>query len=372
LIKNGKNACSFPMLVGCIAMVDFSRVDVFSVDFDKEKISDVELAVSGSGLLDLYPLVGSGLTATNSYCGNFSGFYVCDRVDLHERIGKMQGMDYRGKVFVRKVHFNCGKPLCPVCYRGDWAVREARKVVARLEATSKMLKMSSPESSEVEHVVVSISPKDYGISDEKVLRAKAKRALEELGFLGGGSVFHGSRHRRYEQIRGGVFRQIAADWSPHYHYLGFLKGGYKCRDCKRKSDCLAGCGGFDDRRWQYYLKTGIYVKVLPKRKSVYHTAWYEVNHASIRKGAERSVVVVWMGIAGYRKVKVKVEKLKALCPVCQYELKKSRYNGKKCFATSRLSSGYVRDSMEDLEEDGICVWSEIPKPSFYRDFGENG
>jgi hypothetical protein len=347
-----------------------SAVDVFSMDFDKEKISSAELSVYGSGFLDLYPLVGSGLTATNAYCGNFSGFYVCDRVDLHERIGMMQGQNWHNKVFVRKVHFNCGKPLCPVCYRGDWAVREAHKVVARLEATSRLLKVSSPESSEVEHVVVSISPKDYGISDEKVLRMKAKKALEELGFLGGGSLFHGSRHRRYEQIRNG-FRQIGTDWSPHYHYLGFLQGGYKCRDCNHKNKCVAGCGKFDDRRWQYYLKTGIYVKVLPKRKSVYHTAWYQLNHASIRQGSKRSVVMVWMGISGYRKVKVKVQKPKAICPVCHYELKKSRYHGKKYFATDRLSSGYVRDSMEDLEEDGLVVWSEIPKRSFRRDSEED-
>jgi len=348
-----------------------SEIDVFSVDFDKEKISGVELSVYGSsGFLDLYPLVGSDLKATNDYCGHFSGFYVCDRTDLHERIGKMQGKDYRGKVFVRKVHFNCGKPLCPVCYRGDWAVRQAHKMVARLEATSKLLKVSSPESSEVEHVVVSISPKDYGISDEKVLRSMSKKALEELGFIGGGSLFHGSRHRRYEQIKGG-FRQIATDWSPHYHTLGFLKGGYKCRDCKNKSACVKGCGGFDDRRWQYYQKTGIYVKVLPKRKSVYHTAWYQINHASVRKGAVRSVVGIWMGICGYRKVKVKVKKPKSACPVCQYELKKSRYHGKKYFATDRLSSDYVRDSMEDLEEDGLVVWSEVPKPSYRRNSEED-
>ena len=345
-------------------MVGCSKVDVLSVDFDKDKVSGVELSVYDSNLLDLYPLVGSDLKATNDYCGNFRGYYICDRVDLHELIGKKLGKDYANKVFVHKVHFNCGKPLCPVCYRGSWDVRQARKMETRLKATSEMLKKSCPTSGEIEHIVVSISPKDYGIMDEKVLRAKAKKALEELGFIGGGFIFHGSRHRRYEQIKGGAFRQIGTDWSPHYHILGFLKDGYKCRDCKRKNNCLAGCGGFDDRRWQYYLKTGIYVKVLEKRKTIGGTAWYQLSHASVRKGAKRSHVVTWMGICGYRKMKVKIEKSKQICPICQHDLKRSLYNGNKHFVTNRYSFDYVQDSLEDYKEDGMIVWSDAPKRSF--------
>jgi hypothetical protein len=348
-----------------------SEIDVFSVDFDKEKISDVELAVFGSGLLDLYPLVGGG-EITNDYCDHFSGYYVCDRVDLHELVGKRLGKDYAGKVYVRKVHFNCGKWVCPSCYRRI-ALREARKVEVRLEANSKLLKETS-ESSEIYHVVVSLSPKDYGISDEKVLRAKAKKALEELGIFDGGMMFHGSRHRRYEQIKGGVFRQIGTDWSPHYHFLGFIKDGYKCRDCKRKSNCLAGCGGFDDRRWQYYKETGIYVKVLPKRKSVFWTAAYQLNHVSIKAvkvGVKtRSHIVTYIGSCSCRKLHIKVEKQKLICPICQYELKRSIYNGKKYFATDRNSSDYVCDSLEDLEEDGVVVWSDAPKRSFVRSVGD--
>lgn len=353
-------------------MVDSSRVNVFNVDFDKEKVSDVGLAVYDSDLMARYPLAGSNLKATNSYCGNFSDFYYCDHVDLHELIGKKLGKDYANKVFVRKVHFSCGKPLCPVCYRRVWSVKEAGKMDARLEATSKMLKKSYPESSETEHIVVSISPKDFGIADEKVLRAKATKALKELGFIGGGLLFHGSRHRRFEELERGVFRQIATDWSPHYHTLGFLKDGYKCRGCKRKNNCLAGCGGFDDRRWQYYKKTGIYVKVLPKRKKSYYddrpnvfgTAWYQLNHASVRAGAKRAHVVTWMGISGYRKMKVKVKKRKSICPICQYELKRALYNGKKVFVTARNSFDYVRDSLEDYREDGVIVWTDAPKRRF--------
>ncbi|TET62305.1 hypothetical protein E3J49_08430, partial [Candidatus Bathyarchaeota archaeon] len=69
-------------------MVGSSKVDVLSVDFDKAMVSDVKLAVYDSSFIELYPLVGSNLKATNDYCGNFSDYYICDRVDLHELIGK--------------------------------------------------------------------------------------------------------------------------------------------------------------------------------------------------------------------------------------------------------------------------------------------
>jgi len=356
-------------------MVASCSVDVIAKDFDS-RISSVGLSVSDSVLMERYPLVGSNPEKTNSFCGNFSGYYICDRVDLHELIGRKIGKDYANKAFVRKVHFNCGKPLCPACYRSSWAGRQAHRMEVRLDATSKMLKESSPESSEVLHAVVSISPKDYGIADEKVLRAKAKKALDELDFVGGGMVFHGSRHRRYELLKCGAKRQIATDWSPHYHGLFFLKGGYsRCRNCVRKSNCLFGCGGWDDRRWQYYLKTGIYVKIMPKREKSYYddkpnvgsTAWYFLNHSSVRRGAKRAVVVNWMGVSGYRKMKVVVEKRKQICPICGYELKRSLYSGHKHHVTSRYAFDYERDTLEDYTEDGVVVWSDAPRNWFMRD-----
>jgi hypothetical protein len=194
----------------------------------------------------------------------------------------------------------------------------------------------------------------------------ARVALEALGVFGGVMIFHGSRHRRYEQIKGGVFRQIALDWSPHFHVLGFIRGGYKCRGCKRKNNCLEGCGGFDDRRYQNFLKDGFYVKVLPKRKTVFGTAWYQLNHASVKKDVKRFHVAKWFGVCSYRKLKVKVEKKAHVCPICQYELKHFDYFGKKRFALDRNSSDYVRVSLEDLEEDGVVVWRESPKRSFHR------
>ena len=339
-------------------MVDSSKVDVLSDDFNEAKVSDAELDVYGSSPLANFPLVGNG-EITNDYCGKFSSYYGCDRVDLHEMIGKKIGKDYAGKVFVHKVHFSCDKPSCPVCCRYGWAVREAHKIDKRLEEASK-------EWGDVEHIVCSVPPKDYGITDEKVLRAMARKALEVRGVFGGVMIFHGSRKRRFEHIKGGVFRQIGLDWKPHYHVLGFVLGGYRCRDCKRKNNCLKGCGGFDDRSYQNFLKDGFYVKVEGKRKTVFGTAWYQLHHASVRKDIKRFHVATWFGVCGYRKLKVKVEKKKHVCRVCQYELKRFNYFGKKRFALDRDSSDYVRDSMEDLTEDGVVVWVEAPKRSFIR------
>lgn len=346
--------------------MDFSKLssklhkdfDVLSDDFDEAKVSDAELDVCGSSPLASFPLVGNG-EITNDYCGKFSSYYGCDRVDLHELIGKRIGKDYVGKMFMHKVHFSCDKPSCPVCCRYGWAVREAHKIEKRLEVASK-------EWGDVEHIVCSISPKDYGITDEKVLRSMAVEALKVRGVIGGNLIFHGSRHRRYEQIKGGVFRQIGTDWKPHFHVLGFISGGYSCRSCKRKKNCLKGCGGFDDRSYQQFLKDGFYVKVEGKRKTIFGTAWYQLHHASIRKDVKRFHVSTWFGVCGYRNLKVKVEKKKHVCRVCEYELKPFDYLGKKQFVTDRDASGYVRDSMEDLEEDGVRVWVEKPKRSFIR------
>jgi hypothetical protein len=307
----------------------------------------------GLGFLHEYPLVGGG-DVTDSYCGNFSGYKICLNVAAHEHAGK-------SGVFTRKIHFSCGKLTCPLCTRSGWATKEARKVTARLNVASERIHL------DVEHIVISFGHEDYGIGDEKVLRAKALKACEDLGIIGGDLIFHGSRHRRFEPMVGGGFRQFGTDWSPHEHDLGFIEGGYTCRDCERKSNCLAGCGGFDDRRWQYYQKTGIYVKVLPKRKTIGGTAYYQLHHASIRRDAKRAHVGTWHGVCSYRNMgKVKVIKEAGGCPVCGSPLQEGAYVGKKNFVLNRYSPDYERDSMQDLAENGVVVWYVVPKGQYGR------
>ena len=326
--------------------MNLSRLELESV------VDGVGLPSSvGLGFLNDYPLVGGG-EVSNAFCGNFSGWRICLNVAVHEAAGK-------SGVFTRKVHFSCGKPSCPICCRTGWATREARKMEARLGRASERLGL------DVEHISISINPRDYGVGDEKVLRAMALKACEELGIVGGSLVFHGSRHRRFERIKGSGFRQFGTDWSPHYHDLAFVKGGYTCRDCGRKSNCLAGCGGFDDRRWRYYQKTGIYVKVMyQKRRSVFNTAWYELHHSSIKRDAKRAHVGTWHGVCSYRKMgKVKVVKSAGECPVCKRLLENGVYTGKKNFVLNRYSPDYERDSMQDLVENGLQVWYVVPKRS---------
>jgi hypothetical protein len=305
----------------------------------------------GLGFLNDYPLVGGG-DISNAFCQNFSGWRICMNTLAHEAYGK-------SGVFTRKVHYSCGKPSCPLCCRPAWATREARKVEARLVRASERLHLP------VEHIFISINPKDYGIGDEKVLRAMALKACDELGIVGGHLVFHGSRHRRFERIAGSGFRQFGMDWKPHFHDLCFIRGGYTCRSCERKSNCLKGCGGFDDRRWQYYLKTGVYVKVVfQKRTSVLWSSWYELHHASVKRDAVRSHVGIWHGVCSYRKMSpVKVVKSGGECPVCKRPLENGVYTGKKNFVLNRYSPDYERDSMQDLCEDGLQVWYVVPKRS---------
>jgi len=173
--------------------------------------------------------------------------------------------------------------------------------------------------------------------------------LAERGVIGGTIIFHGFRYNLQKQWY----------WSPHFHVLGFIRGGYsRCRHCERKWNCLHGCGGFDDRSYQSFLKDGYYVKVMGERKTVFGTAWYQLNHASLKKNVKRFHVATWFGVCSYRKLKVTVEKPKAVCPICQHDIVKLRYFGNKRFVLEKGSSGYEQDSFEEAEENGRVVWIE--------------
>ena len=131
-------------------------------------------------------LVGNG-DVTNGYCGKFARFKGCSRVDLHNLI-TLDGVNYAGKVFVRRVRFSCGKPSCPVCYKSGWAVREAENIKHRLVEASKRFGM-------VEHLVCSVPAKDYGL-ELGALRRKITKMLTKIGIIGGVMIFHAFRYNR--------------------------------------------------------------------------------------------------------------------------------------------------------------------------------
>jgi len=326
----------------------FCLVDVSGVDdmFEDEQPQDLKESVPvlehGWASFGDYQLVGNG-EVTNEFCGKYIGLKGCPRVDLHDKI-TLDGVNYAGKVFVRKVHHWCCKPSCPTCFKSGWAVREAGRIRDRLVEASKRF-------GAIEHLMISLPMEDYGL-DLKAMRLKAIKLLKARGVIGGVLIFHGFRYNLRKQWY----------WSVHFHVLGFILGGYaKCRNCARKWNCLRGCGGFDDRNNQMREKDGYVVKVFGKRITVFGTAWYQLNHATIKRGVKRFHVATWFGVCSYRKLKVTVELRKAVCPICQHDLVKLRYFGDKRLVTDRTSFEYERDSFEDFEEDGRVVWFESVK-----------
>ena len=300
-----------------------------------------------------WQLVGNG-KQTNGFCGVFMRFKGCLRVDLHNRIS-LDGVVHKNEVYIQPVHNWCNKPSCPVCYRHGWALREAGKIEMRLAEASKR------GFGQVEHIVCSVPVKDYDLGYDS-LRAKVVQLLFSRGVVGAALVFHAFRY------------SIIKQWyfSPHYHALGFLADGYSCRLCKRKNNCIKGCGGFDDRSYQAFLRDGYYVKVLGKRKTVFGTAWYELNHSSIDVTKERFHVAVWFGVCSYRKMKLSDEvkerflsRKKSVCPICRYELERVRYFGGKHFVVDRCAVGYRQKFFADYLEDGRVVWFPYVEPVRY-------
>ena len=108
-----------------------------------------------------------------------------------------------------------------------------------------------------------------------------------------------------------------------------------------------------------------------KGKSVYHTAWYQLNHASIKRGVKRFHVATWFGVCSYRKLNVKVEKKKSFCPICGKELLKLHYLGVRRIVKERGSPDYVGSFVDDLvDSDGSPNWCEAPSGS-YRNYGSS-
>jgi len=349
-------SCMYYLLVVCLdERTHFAKTK--EIDFDKmfglkgvksvkgfgewEDNVDSEPLENGNISFGEFALVGHG-KVTNERCGTFSSkFYGCLNVDLHNKTvfdknGNM--VDCRGKVFIKPVFHSCDKPSCPICFKMGWAVREAQSVEVRLFEASKRFGL-------VEHIVCSVPSKDYGL-DYEALRKKAVKVLSKRGVAGGCLIFHGFRFDKQKWVW---------YWSPHFHVLGFIFGGYaRCRNCNRKSNCLKGCGGFDDRNYhEGYLKDGWVVKVLDKRKTVGGTAWYQLNHSSVKIGVKRFHVATWFGICSYRKLKVTTEYKKSVCPICQHDLVKVRYHGR--FMDRWVAYGGA--FFADFEEDTVLVTS---------------
>jgi len=316
----------------------------------RDDVDEEPLVSSGWASHGDYVLVGQS-PATSKFCGTFLHLKGCPRVDLH-RIRTLDGVNYTNKIYLRKIHSWCNKPSCKICFKKGWAVREAERIEARLKSLS--VKFGEPE-----HIVVSVPSRDYDM-DFVELRRKSYEVVKKRGVLGGVMIFHGFR---FNTSRYWYF-------SAHWHCIGFIRGGFrKCRRC-RSPVCMGEgnflkCDGFEARTRRIFQKDGYIVKVLAKRKTIFGTAWYQLNHASIKVGVKRFHVATWFGVASYVKAKVEAVKNKVVCPICQHDLVRLRYNGVKHFETDRLAVGFIQDSFEDYLEDGRCVWVEV-QPKVYR------
>jgi len=294
------------------------------------------------------------------YCGRHVSFKGCLNVHLHNII-TLDGVNYSGKVFVRKIRFSCGKPSCPTCYK-RWAYREAGNITSRLEVSAKHFGVA-------EHLTASIPVRDYGIKDMKVLRARTIKALKVRGVIGGCLIFHPFRYN---------LRKL---WyfSPHWHVVGHILGGFrKCRRCPYVNEKgtrwrCKGCEGFYGVSKECFKKDGYIVEVFEKRKASYYTgkpnifgtAYYQLGHCGIKKDVKNFRAVTWFGVCSYRKLKVTVEVRKDICPICQHELIWIRYLGSKIFNTDGDSPDYEVDTYENFVENDRIVWVEIVKRSFY-------
>ena len=102
-----------------------------------------------------------------------------------------------------------------------------------------------------------------------------------------------------------------------------------------------------------------------ERKTIFGTAWYQLNHATLRVGVKRFQPVTWFGVCSYRKLKVKVEKKKDLCPICGEELVKLQYLGFRRIVKERDLPDYVGSFVDDLvESDGSAIWREVGSGSY--------
>lgn len=337
-----------------------SQLSLANVDFSDEEVSEdlasalalAKFVNNGYGTYGVNQLVGHG-NKTNSNCGEFRGRYGCLNTSGHELALGLLGEKYQDQIYQKPVFYSCHNWTCPRCFRSN-VHREAVRSAFRLEEAEKQF-------GKCEHIIASVPPERYGLSLDDLYRLLYD-ALGRRGILGGCVIRHAFRLNR-----------ATGYWhfSPHFHVLGFIEGGYPCRSC-RKQYC-SECHGFEGHTRKCFERDGWIVKVAVddegvagERKSIFQTVKYQLSHASIRTDRKRAVVLTWFGVCSYRKLKVKYVEKKSVCPYCRGELVRLRYTGSKVFCIDRDSADFEFESHEDLTEDGLEVWEEIPESTFCR------
>jgi hypothetical protein len=301
-----------------------------------------------------WAVVGYENKSTNDNCGKFKWFLVCLRLLLHNLV-TLDGHDYRGKGYGKRVWWHCNSPKCPVCFRKGWAVRLASRMEHRSKECAK-------KHGKIEHIVLSPPKSDWGLTFPELCR-KAVKVAKSRGIIGGSMVFHFFRYHKANETYVGE--------KPHL--LAFIKPSYsRCRHCPnaKKAGYVGrgvcdGCSGFEAIVRREREKDGWICKVKGERKTIGGSAWYSLEHASVVRGVENFRVVRWFGVASYRKLKIMKDDLPKhdLCGICGEPLYRGRYHGNAKELLASLDAKGIRRSEGftfDLKDaDGNLIWSAV-------------
>lgn len=242
---------------------------------------------------------------TNEFCGRFWGFVGCLNLHGHEGLHHVNGadVDTTGVGAIQIVHRHCGRPSCPKC-RHFWVSAEGDKIAQRIEKGSKV--WGQPE-----HVAISVPECDKDLAltfaGYLKLRRKAVKVAFNRGLCGGCLIFHPFRYGKF---------------SPHFHYIGFVQGGYTCRHCTHTKESCIVCDGVHGREMRGFKVDGYLVKVMGERRSILQTAHYQLGHSGYLDDVKSFRIVTWFGCMAYVKMRVIYVKNHPHCPICNCEFRR--------------------------------------------------
>jgi hypothetical protein len=296
-----------------------------------------------------YTMVGRG-PVYSSACGKHLKYYFCDNVDLHTG-------EFEGKDVWRNVVSSCTSAGCSRCWKYGWCVRGANSINSRFLTAESVKGLSHLD---VEHICASVPKSLYDLSYDE-LCVLVVSALKSSNVFGGCTIWHAFR-KDYD--RRDLF------YSAHFHVLGYIRGGYdRCRECVDKK-CMGSlrlrhylrCDGFEAVTRGAHVDDGWIVGlakneegVVEKRESLFSTAWYQLEHSSLRVGVKGFHVVKWFGVVGNRKFETVLRPFEHRCVVCDSDMRVSFPTGVESIVSNRGEVGFVRNFMtEHVDDRGDC------------------
>jgi len=217
------------------------------------------------------------------------------------------------KMFVRRSKRSCFRSCCEYCWLEKWLARESHRATQRIEnyidvfkhlqfarnpdvfkmgkrgKLTKSLQLPSMQRKYLKpiHVVVSPSWNDKFMRFD-LLKAKARKLIEQAGIEGGLMIYHPF-----------AFDKKSGQWvvRPHFHVVGF---GWVV-NTKKISD-----------------SDGWVIKNKGLRESLHSTIYYQLSHAGV---SDEVHSITWFGSLGYRakysdRFKVDEEDESDFCDYC--------------------------------------------------------